>query len=77
MFNKLVKNQVKYHHFKISRNYSKDGSCSPDSEPKADQKLPTRLLVANDDMFSLMQQVAILTRYFTVVDEAINGLEAL
>lgn len=55
MFNKLVKNQVKYHHFKISRNFSKDGSCSPDSEPKADQKLPTRLLVANDDMFSLMQ----------------------
>ena len=34
-------------------------------------------MVANDDMFSLMQQVAILTRYFTVVDEAINGLEAL
>lgn len=56
---------------------SKEESLSPSSEPPADQKLPTRLLVANDDMFSILQQVAILSQYFTVVDSAINGLEAL
>jgi hypothetical protein len=67
VFNKLVKNQEKFR-LKESKSASKDGSLSISTDPKADQKLPTRLLVANDDMFSLMQQVAILSQYFTVVD---------
>ena len=55
-------------HLKVSKSASKDESLSPSSEPPAEHKLPTRLLVANDDMFSIMQQVAILSQYFTVVD---------